>query len=329
VTAAWGDWPLEEPAVKPDRWVLFHPEQYAIPGFPFRPFTADALCRWYACRQVGTGEPWWVPGWQIFLESEEGVWGPSLSTGLASSERTGTGDGRQDSVVLRGLQEVLERDALVGAWWGRYPLREWDVAEVFAGLGEEKAARLRRPNLRYRCYRIETLWSGHVCLVTLAGEDREGMVFSTGSACRETRTASWEKALLEAVQGRHYVRHLLGLGATWPEQPVDFAGHAVYYSLHPERLADTVLVRAVAGREEAVERSEGLAELVERLGGERPVLVRLLTPGALAGSGWVVVRVLVPGLQPLHGHHGLPFLGGPLWGRPWSAWPEMPPHPFA
>ena len=75
--------------------------------------------------------------------------------------------------------------------------------------------------------------------------------------------------------------------------------------------------------------SEGLAHLVERLGGERPVLFRLLTPGALAGLGWVVVRVLVPGLQPLHGHHGLPFLGGPLWGRPWSAWQAMPPHPFA
>ena len=33
---------LGEPAVPPERWVLFHPEQYARPGFPFRP---DLLLR--------------------------------------------------------------------------------------------------------------------------------------------------------------------------------------------------------------------------------------------------------------------------------------------
>jgi hypothetical protein len=45
---------------------------------------------------------------------------------------------------------------------------------------------------------------------------------------------------------------------------------------------------------------------------------------------WRVVRVIVPGLQPLHGDHRLPFLGGPLWNaRPITDWREMPPHPFA
>jgi hypothetical protein len=43
----------------------------------------------------------------------------------------------------------------------------------------------------------------------------------------------------------------------------------------------------------------------------------------------VVVRVLVPGLQPLHGHHGYPFLGGSLWApRSAEEWRAVPPHPF-
>ena len=60
-------------------------------------------------------------------------------------------------------------------------------------------------------------------------------------------------------------------------------------------------------------------------------VIRNLTPPSLASErmGWCVLRVLVPGLQPLHGHHALPFLGGPLWlPRTWKEWADMPPHPF-
>ena len=61
------------------------------------------------------------------------------------------------------------------------------------------------------------------------------------------------------------------------------------------------------------------------------MLFRHLTPPPLAaeGLGWVVLRVLVPGLQPLHGHHALPHLGGPLWApRGLADWAAVPPHPF-
>src|SRR5262249_9632291 len=39
-------WPLDEPAVPPERWVLFHREQYALAGFPFDPLTRASVCRW-------------------------------------------------------------------------------------------------------------------------------------------------------------------------------------------------------------------------------------------------------------------------------------------
>ena len=71
--------------------------------------------------------------------------------------------------------------------------------------------------------------------------------------------------------------------------------------------------------------------MIERLGPDRPVLFRNLTPPAVAREpgDWYVLRVLVPGLQPMHGDHRLPFLGGPLW-RPRTAaeWRRTPPHPF-
>src|SRR5262249_20765722 len=151
-------------------------------------------------------------------------------------------------------------------------------------------ARLLRPGLTYRCFRVDSPYSDAVTVVALEGEDREGYCFSAGSACRETRGQSWTKALLEAVHGRHYVRHLKSEVASGqravPREPNSFAEHAVYYSFHPGRLRDIVLARpAPHGGRAYPGRHEGLPELCERLGPQRPVLVRNLTPTALAQEG--------------------------------------------
>jgi hypothetical protein len=114
--------------------------------------------------------------------------------------------------------------------------------------------------------------------------------------------------------------------------PASFADHALYYSLYPERLSETPLGRPGGPPSDAgAAEVEDLACLAGRLGPDRPVLFRNLTPPGLAMErlGWCVLRVLVPGLQPLHGHHALPLLGGPLWApRGWQEWARMPPHPF-
>jgi ribosomal protein S12 methylthiotransferase accessory factor len=342
VEASFDAWPLDEPAVAPSRWILFAPDQYDQPGFPFRPLTSRTVCRWVCCRTMPDGTPCWVPEDFAFLFARTGTahtFGASISTGL-SSGRPG------HPVLLRGVQEVIERDALMGAWWGRYRLCDWEPGRVLEALDSSLRNRLLRPNLRYRFYRVDSPYSAHATIVTIEGDDHEGFCFSTGSACRETRAASWEKSLLEAVQGRHYVRRLkaaiAGVSAEVGEgtsarhvdsTPTNFGEHAVYYSLHPERLAETVFRRAdPSENDEPINGPEDLARLIERLGPGHPVLFRNLTPPAVAQGprDGYVLRVLVPGLQPMHGDHRLPFLGGPLWhprtAADWSSWP---PHPFA
>jgi ribosomal protein S12 methylthiotransferase accessory factor len=326
VTASYREWPLGERAVDPRRWVLFHPDQYALPDFPFQPMTADTVCDWVCFREASTGEPWWIPADLAYLHLPGGHrFCPGYSTGLACG-RTG------DAILLRGLQEMIERDAVVGAWWGRYPLDEHDAANVFAELAPEIAERCQRPNLCYRFYRAASPFSNHVTLVTLEGEDREGYVFSIGSACRQTQAASWEKSLLEAIHGRHYVRYLKSQQHNNEHMPSSFAEHALYYSMHPEQLRATKLAGATrAPDDHAATAIEDVALLTTRLGPARPVLCRSITPPALVSEGldWHVLRVVVPGLQPLHGHHALPHLGGPLWApRGLADWRAMPPHPF-
>lgn len=197
---------------------------------------------------------------------------------------TGLSCGRVgDPVLLRGAQEVIERDALVGGWCGLYPVEEWPVEKVRELLGNEVWNRVDRPNLRYRFYHIRSLFSAHVTMVSVSGLDHEGWVFSVGSACRESRRASWMKSLLEAVQGRHCVRRLL---AQWHEAerpaldiPTTFFEHALFYAVHPKRLSQTVLERAATPTPDPkADRVETLRDLQSHLGADRPILFRNLTP---------------------------------------------------
>src|SRR5262249_13596312 len=169
VESSFANWPLDEPAVGPDRWVMFHPDQYRWEGFPFEPFTPTTVCRWYACRDAVSGLPAWVPEELIFLHPRAGE-----QHRLCAAITTGLSSGPSGfPVLLRGVQEVIERDALVGAWWGSYPIEEWPAEVVFAQLGPATTRRLQRPNLRYRFYRVQTPLSDHVTLARLEGEDRE------------------------------------------------------------------------------------------------------------------------------------------------------------
>jgi len=308
-------------AIDPAAWVLYSAEQYALPGFPFIPLAAAGELDWVRFRRVTDGEPVWVPEELAFMDLRPGArhrFTPAISTGW-SAHRT------IERAVLRGVQEVIERDALIGGWWGAYPIEAhaFDVGPALA-----------RPNLTYRAYRIASPFSDHVTMVTVEGEDHEGFCFSIGSACRETRAQSLDKAALEAVQGRHYVRYLrrelAARGVRSLRVPRDFAEHAVAYSLEPSRLATTPLAGARPVASPAG--SQALAALVRRLGDARAPVFRLMTPPALAhhDDAWVVVRVMIPGLQPMHGDHSLPFLGGPAWGgRPLAEWTTIAPHPFA
>jgi len=318
VESRFSEWKRPEPAIGPGRWTLFHPDQQAT----FTAFTPDQLLRWVCFREAITGLAQWIPQDFGYLFHESGPrLAPSYSTGLSC--------GRADHpVLLRGLQEVIERDAMVGAWWGSYPLEEWTADDVFRELDPSIPRRVLRPNRRYRFYRARSPFSDHATMATV---EVDGL-FAAGSACRETRALSWTKSLLEAIQGAAYVRQLRADrgGMDWVEDRSDFAHHAAYYTAHPEQLRETVLEKATApdGRASSV---ESVATLRERLGPERPVLCRIMTPTGIAEAArdWIVLRVVVPGLQPLHGNDRWPHLGGPLWGRPVSDWAKTPPHPFA
>ena len=332
VEASFDDWPLAESAVDPEHWVLFLPEQYQVAGFPFLPFSGRTRCHWQAFREAATGRALWVPEDLAYLHPR-----PGGHHAIAAMTSTGLSAGTNpDQVLLRGVQEVIERDAVMGAWWERYPLEEHALRDVLGSFEPGIAERFSRPNLDYRFYRVRSPFSDNVTIVTVSGEDHEGFVFSAGAACRERLEESFLKAMTEAVQGRHYARWVTGTDSekTPDRLPESFAEHALYYTRHPETLSRTALARArpASPASAAAIEYEGMPQLLDRLGADHPVLFRHATPALALGAagGFIVLKVLVVGLQPLHGDHRLAHLGGSLWApRSLSDWASVPPHPFA
>jgi ribosomal protein S12 methylthiotransferase accessory factor len=329
VTASFADFPGADRRLAPDAWALFHAEQYDEPGFPFAPLGNDSVCHWCRFRDCFSGDSVWLPEDIAYLFPRPGTshrHAPGTSTGLVAGVLG-------QPLLLRGAQECIERDAIVGAWWGRYPVEEWPEAHAFAALGAALVARLTRANLRYRFFRLLTPYSANVALVTLEGAERDGDVFSTGAACRETFAQALSKAALEAVQGRHFVRYLLATQACLRPGalPTTFAEHAVYYTSNPEQRGRTALARAHAAKPRSGDDPEGLSALRARLGPGRPILFRSMTPPTIAQTlpDWLVLKVVIPGLQPIHGDHRLPHLGGSLWGdAPIADYGRIPPHPM-
>lgn len=311
---------LDEPAVRPGEFGLYSPEQYATPGFPFEPFDDTTRVRWTPARDLWTGERLWVPASQVYLHyrrlREEAAVAPSISTGLAAGPSF-------REAVLSGLYEIIERDALAVSWLHRLPPRP--VADDMIMASSQVSYLIAgATSWRVRFYDL-SLDLTPSCVVAVmehtGGPDR---IMSFGSACRWSPAEAVRKAFLEAAQGLTYVRRLLKQHEDWEaaedfHDVDDFNKHAIFYSKYPE-LRERAGYLVHPTRPPACTRPERPAPadtrdpldlMVKELGeaGRRVCVVDLTTPD-VRQLGVHVVRVLVPGLQHLAGHHACRMLGG-------------------
>lgn len=316
-----------EPAVDPQALVLYSSEQYAAPGFPFRPFTRDLPVGWVRATDDHS-TPCWVPASLVHLGYGSGpTFGvPRVNLPINAGIAAGTD---QDGARRAALREVLERDALAVAWHTGIPLPPVAVPDRWRAM-------LAGPDatLHARLHAVPNPYGAHVLLAVLQNEEQ---LIGVGAAMRPDAIDAALKAFAEAAMSLAVAHDLVAEDSTvlprlqaphgallpWRADRAyrgsyrDDLRDVIDISCHVQYYLDPGSVRALHARLDAagtpprdldaLEPTPDAADLC-RAAGLRTLTVDLTTSD-VASAGLRVVRVVVPGTRST-APAALPFLGG-------------------
>ncbi len=301
----------------------FSSAQSAKKGFFYTAYTEDSVLEWFSARSLSDDQEVLVPAaWTLipYLHGSR-YYIDANSTGLACG-------GSRESAIENAAFEVIERDAYSLCW-----LYQGTPPRLL--LSQQSWAVERFPVLQHkdwdtRVYDLTGSTGFPVILVVLRAPrsygDRHGPWVTHGVACHLDARLAFEKAAREAMLGYYYLesrwQHFfsqtsLKKSKQGPSLPTDFDGHADFYNLYPRMLRHTAFLDR--GGEFEWGHTPGTRE---DLTGFRfsDLCVRLrqagfdgawvdLTTREIKPLGLHVVRVLIKGLNWLHGNARWPYLG--------------------
>ena len=334
-------------AVDPAGFGLFCAADLERPGFPFVRFDADAVVPWIDGWELRTGELAWLPAELVALADPIEPGGSRI--GYATSSGAACAD-TIDEAVVRGLFELLERDAFMLLWTGRLslPLLDWGDHGQLVELDRRYFA---PSGLRYAAIDLSAFHGVPSVLAVVRAPASEPAVLGVGAGTATTIERAWWKALSEAFACRAAACRLalLGRGADLADDGSGvstFDDHIVFYA-DERRAARTAFVDASPERRDVREvmplpgdAAEVAADLYDRIAeaGSSAYAVELTAPD-VAQLGVRVVKTVAPGLCMLDVPHAARFRGNPrlltaayrlgLAARPLEIDELNPdPHPF-
>ncbi|MET9428904.1 MULTISPECIES: YcaO-like family protein [unclassified Streptomyces] len=295
---------LSGECLEPERYPRCSPEEYARPGCPVVPFDPAAPIRWSSGLDLITREPVWVPSvMACYGVADVGPaerFAPRISTGFAV---------HTDPVeaVVRGMFEVIERDANAVLWLQRLPLPEIHSAHLTGDVVRlVEWCRLRFKEVRLFDATSDLGVPTAYCVIS-ARHDRRARQM-VGASCGRDIGAAAHKALLEALGSPLHIHSVPESDAADSPETMYAAGDTARYMGRAEhRHAFDFLLAASDDRPAPFVRpslpddpSEALARLLTRFAdvGMRPVAVDR-TPRELVDVGLTAVNVVIADLQPM------------------------------
>ena len=306
-------------APDPAAWALFDDSQSLQAVYPM--FTKDVPIAWTRGRSLATGADTWLPACliymvpsSVFTDDGVAVLGPAISTGCACAS-TWT------EATLKGLCEIVERDAFMIVWRNRLAVCEVEIDEG-SSLHQLFADRFARPGLEYHLWQT-TLDLELPSFFGLLIDRRDGGARSVvGGAAHPDKDRAASKTLLELVQGLNWLDYL-GRGTRDERELLDvrtFQDRAMLYGSR-SLIGAFDFLRTSAPRvpfseldgwtERGADAIDRLVELCARRVHD-PAVIDLTTPD-VQELGYVVTRAVVPGLETMEGDHRLQMLGGRRW----------------
>lgn len=263
-------------------------------GCPVSPPDPSQPIRWVRGFDVRTGDPAWVPAvmacYGLPPSSDAERFHYRISTGCAAHFDP-------TEALIRGICEVIERDAIAVTWLQRLPLPSIP-AEQLTDSSRRIVSWTARHFMDAHLFDATTDMAVPTvyCLLVAPHDDQVRQV--AGCASARTLPAAAEKALLEAIAARracHSRSGQEGPGGRWPMASPDRAS-AFDFLLEGarDRTATVGQPELPAGSRDAL---RWLLRSLERQ--DMQVYAVDRTPAEVAAVGLTVMTVLIPDLQPM------------------------------
>jgi ribosomal protein S12 methylthiotransferase accessory factor len=286
-----------------------------------RYFDEDTPVRWVWGYSLTEEKPKLVPASLVYMNylfgEEEPVIGRNASSGLAANLTL-------EEAILAAVLEIVERDAFTICWLSKRPGRKIivDDDELKGFLRQRFHFDHPKVEISIHDITLDVPIASLFCVIKRPSE--LGPAVCVGSTSRLDAKQALRKCFLEAGQGIPYFRYLLSQLKDWvPSEDymnlTSFDHHCVFYlkrpDLVPEAFAFLDEVDGTVPLSSIPDRSTGrvlsdvqrCVELLKSAGLE-VIVVEITTPD-IREIGFRVVRVLIPGMVPLHGVYKFPFLG--------------------
>lgn len=306
---------LEEPAVDPEALVVYRPEQFGQPGFPWRPLHRESPVRWTGGTSLATGEPILLPASLVWLPFHYPT--AERSTPFCQPISTGLACGCSfEEAALSGLCEVIERDAFTITWQARLGRRRIRPDSLPAAV-RELVGRFTRVGIDVKLMDITT----DIAVPTVMTIGLSNVVTAPAVAVSAATDPSAERAAIKSLEElAHTRKYAKQLWQYLPPLPVEVAkGHPIVKD-QKDHLRFYCPQSAKAYAEFAWSSTEecGLSDVggagartEDELGWVVDALQRVglhpiacdVTSEDVRGLGLRVVRAVVPGAHPLYMGH--------------------------
>jgi ribosomal protein S12 methylthiotransferase accessory factor len=308
------------PITSPEDWALFDDSQYGT--VRFARFTDSTPIAWLPAHELTSDRLSYVPACLVHMPwhchfADEQVIGYATSTGAACACSP-------EGAALKGIMEVVERDAFIIIWRNRLPCPQILIDEE-SSLYELVKERFWRRGLRYSLFLTSLDLPFHSVFGVLQDDSGAGGRLTVGGACHFNPCEAVRKTMLELVQG---MRWLEFMGAKeFPVVP-DFT-NVRHFEDRIRMYGSNDLLQAfgfLLDNRDRIPLSDLQAVSLSTNDGEAlrtvcssfrernlAVYARNVTPCDIRSAGLSVVKVLVPQAQQIEGDVRLAFLGGTRW----------------
>ncbi|MCA9332409.1 YcaO-like family protein [Candidatus Saccharibacteria bacterium] len=318
--------------VTADKWCLFTKEHRERADFPFKNIYSDN-CMYTNVYDLQTNKETWIPQPLVALRDD-------YKTGIPTSSGLAAGPSSYQA-LLRAIQELIERDALMMTWLHSIPARSIETPTFYK-------SQVKELNGEMWAFDLTPDYSPFPVIAVAGGIPKKGKWrYSLGVACRETWGAALDKAYLEWNQGvlfaGIYEKYVDTSYLKDPFKLKSFDEHAIYYSIHPEewndlpffKNRDQICELSIRGKEMTCE--QALKTIKSSLNKSSINLYyRDITTIDACQLGIRVVRVASPDLAPIFAHQEWPLIdklesklhSRYSWAPKNTDFPNLMPHPL-